>query len=227
VQAFMRVSDSIPIVMTAVPDPVGTGLIASYARPGGRVTGTSRTTEISQSVKLLDLLRQLLPGLSRVAFAFEPANPVSANDLRDVRAAAQLVHVDVQPVEISTAQDVEPALEAALAGRPQALISTGGVILPTNLATVADFAVRHELPFASTSELTNTPQLLSYGARLLPLYYRSGNYYADRILRGAKPADLPVEQPRDLALVVNLSTAEQLGLHIPAEVAAQVTEWVR
>jgi putative ABC transport system substrate-binding protein len=162
-----------------------------------------------------------------VAFAFEPANAVSADDLRELRAAAQSIHVDVQPVEVTSVQELESSLEAALAGHPQALLTNGGAIIPTHLAIVATFAARHGLPSASNQQgLTGVGGLMTYDARATLLHYRSGNYYADRILRGAKPADLPVEQPTVFDLAVNRTTARALGISIPTEFAAQVTAWV-
>jgi putative ABC transport system substrate-binding protein len=124
--AFMRVTDSIPIVFGGIADPVGLGLIASYARPGGNVTGTSRTAGSTLTRKLLDVLRQLVPGLARVAVVFDPASPSSVSDLGDIQAAAQALGIDVQAVGISSSGDPERALEAALAGHPQALLGAAG-----------------------------------------------------------------------------------------------------
>jgi putative ABC transport system substrate-binding protein len=224
--AFMRATDSIPIVFGGVADPVGLGLIASYARPGGNVTGTSRTAGSTLTRKLLDVLRQLVPGLARVAVAFDPRIPSSVTDVGDSQAAAQALGIDVQAVGISSSGDLERALEAALAGHPQALIGAAGGVNPLLHPAVAGFATRHGLPSASTNTAT-AGYLLYYGPDLSALHHRAGNYYVDRILRGVKPADLPVEGPTVFNLTVNRATAQALGLTIPPDVAAQVTEWVQ
>jgi putative ABC transport system substrate-binding protein len=227
VLAFMRASESIPIVMLVVSDPVDGGLIASYARPGGNVTGIARNAAISLGVKLFDLVQQLVPGLMQVAFVFESANPASLNGLRDVQALAHSVGVEVQPIEISSPEDLEPALDAALASSPQALISIGGTIITPYYSTIAGFAIQHHLPTAS-DQVGSLPAagLMYYGPSQVPLFRRGGSYYADRILRGAKPADLPVEQPTVFDLIVNRTTVQALGLTLPSDFSAQVTEWV-
>jgi putative ABC transport system substrate-binding protein len=223
----LRASESIPIVMLAVADPVRSGPIASYARPGGNVTGTSRSTGTSLGVKLLDLLRQLVPGLARVAVVFEPVHLASKDDIRDIAAAAQLTGIDVQAIGITSPEDLEPALNACLAGQPQALISNGGVIVTPHFSAIAGFALQHRLPTTSYSiGSLAAGGLLFYGPQLVPLFRRAGSYHVDRILRGAKPADLPVEGPTVFDLVINRTTAAALGLTIPPDVATQVTEWV-
>jgi putative ABC transport system substrate-binding protein len=228
VLAFTRLSTSIPIVMAVTSDPVASGLIASYARPGGNVTGTTRTAAISLGVKLLDLLRQLAPDIARVAMVYEPADQAGVNDFREVQAAAQPLGIEVQAVGIASLENLQAALDAALAGRPQALISTDGVIIPTNYAVIAGFAVANRILTASDRrDSLDAGGLLYYGPQQAPLFRRAGSYYVDRILRGAKPADMPVEQPTVFDLVVNRTTAQSLRLTIPPEVAAQVTEWVQ
>jgi putative ABC transport system substrate-binding protein len=223
--AFMRATASIPIVVAAVPDPVGLGLIASYARPGGNVTGTSRTAGSTLTRKLLEFLRQLVPGLARVAAAFDPAVPSSVSDLSDTVAAARSLGIEVQAVELVSSGDSERALEAALAIHPQALLGASAGVNPLLHPAVAAFATQHGLPTASTQSAT-AGYLLYYGPDLSALNHRAGNYYVDRILRGAKPADLPVEGPTAFDLVVNRTTALKLGIAITPEVAAQVTKWV-
>jgi putative ABC transport system substrate-binding protein len=225
--ALAHASDSIPIVITAVSDPVGSGLIASYASPGRNVTGTSRTVGSGLGAKRLDLLRQLMPGMSRVAVVFESTSPFGLNDFHDIQTAAQLLGIDAQAVGIASPDDVEPALVAALAGHPQALLESGGVIIPLKQPAIIGFAIQHGLP--SSAELIGAlgaGVLMYYGPDISALYRRAGNYYVDRILRGAKPADLPVEGPTVFGLIVNRTTARALGIAIPPEFAAQVTEWV-
>jgi putative ABC transport system substrate-binding protein len=234
IQAYMRASDSIPIVFANATDPVGNGLITSYARPGGNVTGTSRTAVGSSlGPKLLDLLRQLVPGLARVAVVFELWMPSQVNDAQAVQTAAQSVGIDAQSVGIVSADGLELALETALAGHPQALISSvsGATIIPaTNqpaIPTVMSFALQHGLPTITANQPASAAgALLYYGPEIVPLFRRAGSYHVDRILRGAKPADIPFEGPTVFSLVVNLTTARTLGIAIPAEFAAQVTEWI-
>jgi putative ABC transport system substrate-binding protein len=225
VRAFMRSSDSLPIVMLGVTDPVGSGLIASYARPAGNITGTSKT---SLAVKLLDLLQQLMPGLARVGFVFEPANPAGVNGLRDTRAAAQLTGVDVQAAAIVSSDELEAALDASLVGHPQAPITNANAaIINPNFPTIASFALQHGLPTASDIRANAfAGGLLYYGSPNAPVFRRAGSYYVDRILRGAKPADLPVEGPTVFELIVNRMTARALGIAFSPEFAAQVTEWI-
>jgi putative ABC transport system substrate-binding protein len=152
--AFMRATDSIPIVFAAVPDPVGLGLVTSYARPGGNVTGTSRTAGSTLTRKLLDLLRQLVPGLARVAVLFAPSLPPSVIDFQDAQAAAQSLGVDAQAVAIGSSVDPERALAGALASQPRALLMVNGGVNPLLHPAVARFGTQHGLPTASTNTVT-------------------------------------------------------------------------
>jgi putative ABC transport system substrate-binding protein len=230
-QAFVRATDSIPIVVAGVSDPVGSGLIASYARPGANVTGTSRT---GATAKLLDLLRQLVPGLARVVAVFESDNAGFVYDVHAIQAAAQSIGIDAQTaVGFTSADDLEGALEAVLAGHPQALImevGSGRIIQRTNelaLPAITRFALQHGLPAASEYRVATTVGgLLTYGPDEVSYYRRAANYHVDRILRGSKPADLPFEGPTVFELTVNRQTARALGIATPPEFAAQVTEWV-
>jgi putative ABC transport system substrate-binding protein len=182
---------------------------------------------------LLDLLLQLVPTLQNVAVVLEPANPSGVQDLRDIQASAQPRGIEVVAVGLTSAVQVELTLEAALDGHPQALIlsPTGGVITTYQIATIMSVATRHNLPTAAAlnggaSALSAAGGLLHYGPNSTTLYRRAGNHHLDRILRGAKPADLPVEGPTVFDVAVNRTTARTLGIDIPAEFAAQVTEWV-
>jgi putative ABC transport system substrate-binding protein len=228
-------TDSIPIVFASIPDPVGLGLVASYARPGGNITGTTSSLEKSLGPKFLDLLRQLIPGLTRVAIVLQSGSATGENDIRAIQAAAQSIGIDAQAVEIGPALDIndlERTLDAALADNPEALISTvAGSFLtrdrepqPAN-AVIMGFATQRRLPTVA-SGIGVAGNLLYYGHNLVALYRHTSNYYVDRILRGAKPADLPVEGPTVFDLIVNRTTAQALGLTIPPDLAAQVTQWV-
>jgi putative ABC transport system substrate-binding protein len=230
-QALARATASIPIVFAGLVDPVAAGLVSSYARPGGNATGTSRTGAGSLGPKLLDLLRQLLPGLARVAVVFELR--AFEPDWVATEAAARAIGLEAQPVPVTStaANDLQATLETSLAARPQAIIAYigGGVIIPATsepaLSAITRFARQHGLPTITTNQPANGA-LLFYGAQLAPLFRRAGGYHVDRILRGAKPADLPVEGPTTFDLVVNRTTANALGLAIPPEFAAQVTDWI-
>jgi putative ABC transport system substrate-binding protein len=228
VQAAMHASNSVPIVMVGVVDPVGTGAIASLAHPGGNVTGTSRSVERGQGPKRLTLLREVLPGLSRAAVVFDPGVPAGVNDVREILEAGRRIGVEVQPVPIASVDEMDRVLNASLAGRPEALIySTAGLLLAFNQRVIVDFASRHHLPSIGwVRSWTEEGGLMSFGPDGTALYRRAA-YYVDRILRGAKPGDLPVEQPTAFEFVVSLKAAEALGLSIPPDVAAQVTDWVQ
>jgi putative ABC transport system substrate-binding protein len=226
--ALLRATDSIPIVLLGVSDPVAAGLISSYARPGGNVTGTSRTAGRPLGPKLLELLGQIVPRLARVAVIYESANPLGVNDVQDIQAAAQSIGIDVRPVAIASPGDLEPQLDAALAGQPQAIIqSVGGSIIPFQQPTIVAFTIRHRLPSASSlATATTAGGLLYYGPDVPALARRAASHHVDRILRGAKPGDLPVEQATSFDLIINRTTAEALGVTMPQEVAAQVTQWI-
>jgi putative ABC transport system substrate-binding protein len=225
--AFMRASDSIPIVVPGSTDPVGSGLVASLARPGGSVTGTTRAFA-SLGPKLLDLLVQLVPGLARVAVAFESANPTGVTEFRE--DAGRSIGIRAQGVGIASSSGLESALDSALADHPQSVIAlaSGGLIIPQQQVAIMGFALQYGLPSASSAiSGPGSGGLLYYGADLSALYRRAATYHVDRILRGARPADLPVEGPTVFELIVNHTTAEALGITIPPDVAAQVTQWIQ
>jgi putative ABC transport system substrate-binding protein len=202
---------------------VSLGVVASYARPGGNVTGVSRTAAGASTLarKNLELLYELLPGLARVAVAFNPVIP-GTGYFADVQAAAQPLGIDIQPVAIGSLDEMQPMLDDALAGNPQALLVTQAT--PQQHPAILSFATEHGLPSAGGD--VSAGCLFEYKADLPALWYRAASYHVDRILRGAKPADLPVEGPTVFNLVVNRTTARVLGLSIPPEFAAQVTEWI-
>jgi putative ABC transport system substrate-binding protein len=231
--AFLRASDSIPIVVGGATDPIGAGIIASYAHPSGNVTGTTRTPGSSLSPKVLELLRQLIPGLARVAVVFEAWRTAGVNEWHATQAAAQSLGLEAQPVALASADDIEPALDAALAGRPQALISivANSTLIPTSnqpaSSLLLGFALRNGLPSAATYNNAGESLLLYYGPDALPLFRRAGSYHVDRILRGAKAADIPFEGPTVFQLIVNRTTARALGIDVSQDFASQVTEWVQ
>jgi putative ABC transport system substrate-binding protein len=207
------VTSIIPIVFAAAGDPLGSGLVAALARPGGNVTGLSfQQTDLAG--KRLELLREVVPGLRRLAILVNVSSPNAALDAREVQAAARILGLDVAPFEIQRAEDIAPAFEA-LKGRADALYVAADALLFTNRLRVNTLALGARIPtIHNFREYVEAAGLMSYGANVPSLYRRSADY-VDKILHGAKPADIPVEQPTKFDLVVNLTTAKALGLTIP------------
>ena len=203
----------IPIVFGAAADPVGSGLVASLARPGGNVTGLSlQHTDLAG--KRLELLRDVVPNLRRVAIMANAGNVGSVLEIREVQEAARSLGLEVMTLEIRQAQDIAPAFEA-LKSRADALYVVGDPLVTTNRIRINTIALAARLPtMHAFREYAQAGGLMSYGANFPDLFRRAGDY-VDRILRGAKPADLPVEQPTKFDLVINLTTAKALGLKIP------------
>jgi putative ABC transport system substrate-binding protein len=217
VRAAQNATRTIPIVMGAVADPVRSGLVASLARPGGNTTGPSMMT-LDIAGKRLELLREVLPGVSRVAFLFSPKS--GRQFVEETHVAAQRLGVRIQPVGVGDPQELEGAFAAVLRERAGALI-VEPILVPDR---IVDFATRHRLP--TISDYRSFPEagaLMSYGANARELHRRTADY-VDRILKGPKPADLPVELPTKLELVINLKTAKALGLTIPPSVLARVDQ---
>jgi putative ABC transport system substrate-binding protein len=215
IAAIKRETQTIPIVMVFSTDPMGTGFVASLARPGGNVTGLSNiSSELSR--KRLELLREAVPGLSRVAALWNPDVRGALLDYKETEGAARLLRLELQSVEVSRAEDLDRAFSAVTKQRAQALVLPGanpvGFI---NRGKIATFAQRNRLPsMYPTREYVEAGGLMSYGPSLPDLFRRAATY-VDKILKGAKPADLPVEQPTKFELVLNLKTAKALGLTIP------------
>ena len=215
IAAARRETRTIPIVMAFSTDPVATGFVASLARPGGNVTGLSNVA-VEMSAKRLALLKEAVPGLSRVALVWNPDVRGAVLDYRETETAARALRVELQSVEVSGAADVDRAFEAMTSQRAQALI-----LLPGNPVTVAKrreiagFARKHRVPsMFPIKEYVDDGGLMSYGPNVAAMYHRAGAYVG-RILKGAKPADLPVEQPTKFELVINLKTAKAIGLTMP------------
>jgi len=212
--AAKHATGTIPIVMTAAGDPVGSGLVTSLARPGGNVTGLSaRSPELAG--KRLQILKEVVPGLARVAVLWNATNPYAALVVRETEAAARTLGVQVQFLEVRGPDDFGNALPAAIRGRPDALILVEDPLTFRYRMQVADFAVRHRLPTTyGYREFAEAGGLMTLGPNLADMYRRAASY-VDKILKGAKPGDLPVEQPTKFELVINLRTAKALGLTIP------------
>jgi putative tryptophan/tyrosine transport system substrate-binding protein len=224
IRAAKEASNITPIVMAAGGgDPVGTGLVSSLARPGGNVTGLSDLrTELS--AKRLQLLTDIRPGLSRVGFMWTPALPDRLQELEDTEAAARTLGVGIHALEVATANDLDGAFETALGEHVDALLIQVNGLLNTLRTRAAEFALRNRLPTAAQDrQLVVAGGLMYYGPNL-PDQLRRTAYYVDRILKGANPAELPIEQPTTFDCVINLQTARALDLTIPQHVLLQATE---
>jgi putative tryptophan/tyrosine transport system substrate-binding protein len=213
-QAAQQATRTIPIVMSLVQDPVGSGLVPSLAHPGGNVTGISIMGPDLVG-KQLGVLKEVVPTVSRVALLRNPANPASASQLREAEAAARTLGVRLQTLEARNPQEIDNAFAAMTRERAGALLILGDAIFTNQRRQIAELAMKERLPAMSHfAELAEAGGLMAYGANFLALERRAATYI-DRILKGAKPADLPVEQPTKLELVINLRTAKAIGLTIP------------
>jgi putative ABC transport system substrate-binding protein len=221
VSVVKNATSVIPIVFPVAGDPVGAGLVASLARPGENVTGLSlQRTDLTG--KRIELLRELVPGLRRLAVLFT-AGTAAGMEAREVQTVGDSLGVDVKMVEIRRAEDIVPAIEA-LRGHADAIYAGGGPLINTNRVRITIMAAGSRLPtlFLERSNV-EAGGLLSYGPNL-PDQFRRAADYIDKILRGAKPADLPVEQPVKFDLVINLVTARALGLSVPPALLARADE---
>jgi putative tryptophan/tyrosine transport system substrate-binding protein len=222
VVAAKQATSVIPIVFAMAGDPVGNGLVASLARPGGNVTGLS-TQSGDIAGKRLEILREVVPGLSRVAIMANISNPFTVLELGEVQAAASALGLEVDKLEIRRAQDITPAFEA-LKGRADALYVCIDALINTNRIRINTLALGARLPTMHGSrDYVEAGGLMSYGVNYPDLFQHAADY-VDRILRGANPGDLPVEQPTKFDLVVNLTTAKALGLTVPPSLIARADE---
>jgi putative tryptophan/tyrosine transport system substrate-binding protein len=213
VLAALQVTSVIPIVFAAAGDPVGTGVVASLARPGGNVTGLS--SQHTDTVgKRLELLREVVPSLRRLAIMGNVGGPAVVLDMREVQAAARTLGLEVITSEIRRGEDIVPAFEA-LNGRADALYVCIDPLVGTHRIRINTLALAARLPtMHAFREYVEAGGLMSYGPNVPDLWRRAADY-VDKILRGTKPADIPIEQPRKFDLVINLTTAKALGLKIP------------
>ena len=221
--AAKRATTTIPIVMTAAGDPLGSGLIASLARPGGNVTGMSLMAS-DLGAKRLELLKEVLPRLSRVAVLWNAANPYSVLVFNQTQAAGRTLGIEVRSVEVRGPDDFDSAFEAARGLHPDALITVEDPLTASYRTPIAEFTARQQLPsLHGIREFVAAGGLMSYGANLADLFRRAA-YYVDKILRGARPADLPVQQPTKFELIINLKTAKAFGLQVPSSLLARADE---
>jgi putative ABC transport system substrate-binding protein len=224
VTAAKNATETIPIVMIAVRDPVGTGLIASLARPGGNVTGVSGYAGLEIVAKQLELLKETVPKIRRVAILSNPANAYHQLAIREVNVAARSLGVQLQLLEARGPNEFDGAFAAMAKERVGGLLVLSDATFNNHRTRLADLAARSRLPAAyGVRESVEAGGLMSYGTSFLDLHRRSAAY-VDKILKGAKPADLPVEQPTKFELVINLKTAKALGLEVPPTLLARADE---
>jgi putative ABC transport system substrate-binding protein len=224
--AAKRAADSTPIVFDSVGDPVGVGLVSSLAQPGGNVTGPSALAP-QLSAKRLQLLTEAIPGVSRVGVLWSPSNLANAREWSETQVAGEALQIAVQSLPVWTGDDFPGAFEAAVRGGADSLFVLSGPVVRIHRLQIADFAARGGLPTMYPGrEYVEPGGLMSYGTDFRAQSRRAA-YYVDRILKGAKPADLPVEQPTTFEFVINLKTAQALGLTIPQHVLLQATEIIQ
>lgn len=226
VQAAKEATSAVPIVMVGATDPESTGLVASLARPGANVTGLAFNS-LGLSGKRLELVKEILPGASRVAVLVDPKVPGFAVFMRAVEDAARALSLKLVTAEASSAEELDTTLASLAARRPDALVVGAAIILYTHRRRIVDFCAQHRVPAVyAYREPVLEGGLLSYAPNLKDAFRKSATYVA-RILGGARPTDLPVEQPTRLELVVNLKTARALGIDLPQALLARADEVIR
>lgn len=226
IQAAKNATGTIPIVMAEVADPVAVGFVANLARPGGNITGFT-TLSPDLDGKRLELLKDILPNVTRVAFIWDSSNSADKIRFKQVQRAAQALAITVQSLGVRNPKEMASALEAAIGERPGAVMVTNPSVL-TYGKQIADFAAKNRLPlvFDAREHAEKVGGLMAYGPSFADLLRRAAAY-VDKILKGAKPADLPVEQPTKFELVINLKNARQIGLTVPANVLARADRVIR
>ena len=225
-QAAQSATTTIPIAMTSASDPVGTGLVASLAHPGGNTTGTS-IVSWDLFAKRLELLRQVLPNVSRVAVLINRHNPAPANAWSEALAAANTLGVTLQRIDVQGAADFDEAFATMAKGRAEAFIVAQSTIFETPPYRIQQLAASHRIPgMYGVRTSTDAGGLMSYGPSVRDLYAYAA-VFVDKILKGAKPGDLPVEQPRKFELIINMKTAKALGLTIPQSLLLRADEVIQ
>ncbi len=224
--AAKNATKTIPIVMIGVGDPVGIGLVASLARPGGNMTGvTNIVVEIGG--KMLELLKEAVPGVARVAVLSVPTNPVNRLQLKEIEGAARTLGIQLQSLEVRDPNEFEKAFSAMTRERAGALIVLPDALTFLHRIRIVDLAAKNRLPtMYGGKEFVDAGGLLSYGLSWPDMYRRAATY-VDKILKGAKPVDLPVERPTRLELVINIKTAKALGLTIPQSMFIRADEIIQ
>jgi len=224
--ATKNATSVIPIVIGNAADPVGTGLVASLARPGGNITGLS-DFNLGVVTKRLELLKEIVPSASRVAVLWNPTNPTNPLQLKETQTAAPGLGVTLLSLEAKGADDIERAFSAIRKERPGALIVIGDPMFGTQQKRITQLTIKSRLPaIYGAPESVDAGGLMSYGTNFADLFRRAATY-ADKILKGTKPADLPVEQPKKFEFIINLKAAKQIGLIIPPNVLARADRVIR
>jgi putative ABC transport system substrate-binding protein len=225
--AAKHATSQIPIVFTTVSDPVASGLVASLARPGGNATGWS-TILPDMGGKLLGLIRVAVPSASRIAVLANPTNPGKVLEIKAMRDQTPSLGVTIQSVEVPTPGSLDAAFSTMGSARPDALVTLFDTVTLSNRGRIVEFAARHRIPaIYQLKEFADAGGLMSYGPSLQSMLRRTTAIYVERILKGAKPADLPVEQPTTFELVINLKTAKALGLTIPPSLLGRADEVIQ
>ena len=213
-QAVKRATSTIPLVMIAVGDPVGTRLVSSLGRPGGNATGLVSIAPDLEG-KRLQLLQEIVPNLAQVALLTNPTNPFHVGSEQQLRAAATAMHVKAESFAVRNESEFDAAFEAMLRQRPGAMIMLADRLFLHHRKRIVDFALKHRLPAVyAYQELVEAGGLMSFGPSY-PGMHRRAAYFVDRILKGASPSELPMEQPSQFELMINVKTARALGLTIP------------
>ncbi len=209
-----------------VSDPVASGIVASLARPGGNVTGWSNMLP-ETSHKLLELLKEVVPNASRIPVLYDPSNPGKLLEIKVLQTQAQRVGVVLRPLAVRNLDDIKSAFSAMTQERADALVTLQDSVTGDNRKAIVDLANGNRLPaIYQVSEFVEVGGRMSYGMNTVNQWRRSA-YYVDRILRGAKPSDLPVEQPMTFEFVVNMKTAKALGLTMPPEIMVRATKVIQ
>ena len=224
--AAKNATKTIPIVFTGVQDPVATGVVDSLAKPGGNVTGLSILAP-ELGGKRLELLKEVVPKITRVAFLWAGLGPGAPLSVKETQAAAQAMGLQLQSLEVRDLKDFDSAFEAITKNRAQALLTNPGPVINTHQARIVEFAAKNRLPaMYAAPESVDAGGLMSYGPNPTDQYRRAA-VYVDKILKGAKPADLPVEQPIKFEFIINLKTAKQIGLTIPPNVLVRADKVIK
>jgi putative ABC transport system substrate-binding protein len=221
--AARNATRTIPIVMASVGDVIGTGLAVSLARPGGNVTGLTAINTDTEG-KRLELLKEMVPSLVRIAALYNMANPTLALRWKEVELAARALGAESQLLDVRKPEDIAPAFAAATAQRAGGLLTAYDALIQANQRTILELAAKHRLPaIYPTKEFVESGGLMAYGVSYPDLYRRAATYI-DKIFKGAKPADLPIEQPTRFELVINPKAAKALGLTVPPTLLARADE---
>ena len=223
--AIKKATSTVPLVFIAVGDPVGTGVVPNLGRPGGNITGLSSIAPDLEG-KRLELLREVVPKLSHVAFFLNPANAFHTASMRQARVAAQSLGIKLQPMEVNKSEQLDGAFASIVKEKPDALLILADRIFLHNRKRMMEFAIQQRLPSVNAyRELVEAGGLISYGPSYEDMHRRAA-VYVDKILKGTKPADLPIEQPTKFTLLINLKTAKTLGLTVPPTLVARADELI-